>query len=131
MSRNQSTPEQQSVRVLKVGERVRHILSELLARQGANVRVASRSLERAQSACEGIAARVEGAALSSVETGSAEALAELHGETEALAGINTVTWDLLLDQSTNRAPGLIPVWIPLELVLGLAIGAPILQLGAG
>lgn len=30
--RNQSTPEQQSVRVLKVGERVRHILSELLAR---------------------------------------------------------------------------------------------------
>jgi len=32
MTRNQSTPEQQSVRVLKVGERVRHILSELLAR---------------------------------------------------------------------------------------------------
>lgn len=33
MVRNNSTPEQQSVRVLKVGERVRHILSELLARQ--------------------------------------------------------------------------------------------------
>ena len=33
MPRQQSTPEQQSVRVLKVGERVRHILSELLARQ--------------------------------------------------------------------------------------------------
>ncbi|MBA4764098.1 30S ribosome-binding factor RbfA [Qipengyuania huizhouensis] len=32
MARNLSTPEQQSVRVLKVGERVRHILSELLAR---------------------------------------------------------------------------------------------------
>ena len=32
MPRTQSTPEQQSVRVLKVGERVRHILSELLAR---------------------------------------------------------------------------------------------------
>ncbi len=32
MARNQSTPDQQSVRVLKVGERVRHILSELLAR---------------------------------------------------------------------------------------------------
>ena len=32
MSRQSSTPEQQSVRVLKVGERVRHILSELLAR---------------------------------------------------------------------------------------------------
>ncbi len=33
MARQQSTSEQQSVRVLKVGERVRHILSELLARQ--------------------------------------------------------------------------------------------------
>ncbi|PIW55275.1 MAG: ribosome-binding factor A [Sphingomonadales bacterium CG12_big_fil_rev_8_21_14_0_65_65_10] len=32
MAKNASTPEQQSVRVLKVGERVRHILSELLAR---------------------------------------------------------------------------------------------------
>ena len=32
MARHSSTPEQQSVRVLKVGERVRHILSELLAR---------------------------------------------------------------------------------------------------
>jgi len=33
MPRQQYTPEQHSVRVLKVGERVRHILSELLARQ--------------------------------------------------------------------------------------------------
>ena len=32
MARPNSNPEQQSVRVLKVGERVRHILSELLAR---------------------------------------------------------------------------------------------------
>ena len=32
MAKHASTPEQQSVRVLKVGERVRHILSELLAR---------------------------------------------------------------------------------------------------
>jgi ribosome-binding factor A len=32
MARMATTPEQQSVRVLKVGERVRHILSELLAR---------------------------------------------------------------------------------------------------
>ena len=32
MARTTSTPEQHSVRVLKVGERVRHILSELLAR---------------------------------------------------------------------------------------------------
>jgi len=33
MARQQFTPEQQSVRLLKVGERLRHILSELLARQ--------------------------------------------------------------------------------------------------
>lgn len=33
MPRQQFTAEQHSVRVLKVGERVRHILSELLARQ--------------------------------------------------------------------------------------------------
>lgn len=33
MARQQHTPEQQSVRVLKVGERVRHVLSELLTRQ--------------------------------------------------------------------------------------------------
>lgn len=32
MARQQHTAEQQSVRVLKVGERVRHILSELLTR---------------------------------------------------------------------------------------------------
>lgn len=33
MARQQFTPEQHSVRVLKVGERVRHVLSELLTRQ--------------------------------------------------------------------------------------------------
>lgn len=36
MVRTPATPEQQSVRVLKVGERVRHILSELLARGDAH-----------------------------------------------------------------------------------------------
>ncbi|MFC0205883.1 30S ribosome-binding factor RbfA [Novosphingobium soli] len=33
MARHQTTPEQHSVRLLKVGEQVRHILSEILARQ--------------------------------------------------------------------------------------------------
>ncbi len=36
MARQTLTPEQQSVRVLKVGERVRHLLSELLTRQEAH-----------------------------------------------------------------------------------------------
>jgi len=33
MSRQQSTPETRSVRLLKVGEQVRHVLSEMLTRQ--------------------------------------------------------------------------------------------------
>lgn len=33
MVRQQATPEQHSVRLLKVGERVRHVLSEILTRQ--------------------------------------------------------------------------------------------------
>ena len=42
MARRQNhTAEQQSVRVLKVGERVRHILSELLARQEVHDEVVS------------------------------------------------------------------------------------------
>jgi len=43
MARQQLTPEQQSVRVLKVGERVRHILSELLARQDVHDEIVSAS----------------------------------------------------------------------------------------
>ena len=35
---------------------------------------------------------------------------------------------LLMDKEQNRENGLIPVWIPLELSLGLAIAAPVLQL---
>ncbi|HPF22987.1 MAG TPA: hypothetical protein PK417_05885 [Hyphomonas sp.] len=34
---------------------------------------------------------------------------------------------LLADRTGNRAAGLIPVWIPLEIFLGLAIGANTLQ----
>ncbi|AOR78382.1 30S ribosome-binding factor RbfA [Novosphingobium resinovorum] len=33
MAKNQTTPEQHSVRLLKVGEQVRHVISEILARQ--------------------------------------------------------------------------------------------------
>lgn len=43
MSSKAPTPDQQSVRVLKVGERVRHILSELLARGEAHDEVLSAS----------------------------------------------------------------------------------------
>ncbi|WP_084396022.1 DUF4345 family protein [Henriciella aquimarina] len=35
----------------------------------------------------------------------------------------------LFDTRANREPGLIPVWIPVELALGLAIAAPVLQIG--
>ena len=36
MARNRSSPDDPSIRLLKVGERVRHILSELLTRQEAH-----------------------------------------------------------------------------------------------
>lgn len=35
----------------------------------------------------------------------------------------------LLDVQENRGSGLIPVWIPFELALGLAIACPVLQIG--
>ena len=38
------------------------------------------------------------------------------------------TMSLILDKKDNRSAGLIPIWIPLEILLGLAIFAPILQL---
>jgi len=38
---------------------------------------------------------------------------------------------LVLDGYENRANGLIPVWIPMELALGFAILAPVFRLGAG
>ena len=43
------------------------------------------------------------------------------------AGIGR-SMSLILDREDNRAPGLIPVWIPMEFALGLAIFAPFLQL---
>lgn len=47
-----------------VGQRV----ARLLARQGATVRAASRSVERAQGACDAVAATVDGATISAHET---------------------------------------------------------------
>lgn len=38
------------------------------------------------------------------------------------------TMSLLLDTDDNRSSGLIPVWIPLEITLGVAIAAPVFQL---
>ena len=37
------------------------------------------------------------------------------------------TLSLLLDKQKNRGSGMIPVWIPMEFLSGLAIAAPILQ----
>tara|TARA_R110000787_G_scaffold93939_8_gene196383 strand:+ start:3891 stop:4310 length:420 start_codon:yes stop_codon:yes gene_type:complete len=37
------------------------------------------------------------------------------------------TLSLLLDKQKNRSSGMIPVWIPMEFLSGLAIAAPILQ----
>ena len=34
---------------------------------------------------------------------------------------------LVFDRAKNREPGLIPIWIPMEIILGLAIAAPFLH----
>jgi saccharopine dehydrogenase-like NADP-dependent oxidoreductase len=65
-----------------VGQRA----ARLLARQGAEVRVASRSLEKAQQTCHSIAARVPGAKLTPLQTASApETRAALDGAQIAIA----------------------------------------------
>lgn len=38
------------------------------------------------------------------------------------------TLSLVLDRQENKGAGLIPIWIPIEILLGLAIFAPFLQL---
>lgn len=45
------------------------------------------------------------------------------------AGIGR-TFSLLMDARENRELGMIPIWIPVELALGLAIASPVLQIGA-
>ncbi len=40
------------------------------------------------------------------------------------------TLSLLLDKEENHSSGMIPIWIPMELTLGLAILAPVFQLGS-
>ncbi len=63
-----------------VGSRV----ARLLAREGANVRVASRDLGRSETVCESVTARVEGASVSPVQVASPEEL------TAALDGVEVV-----------------------------------------
>jgi hypothetical protein len=65
-----------------VGQRV----ARLLARQGADIRLGSRQTSRAATVCEAIAAKVEGARLDPVSTGSAIELADaLEGRTLVIA----------------------------------------------
>lgn len=43
------------------------------------------------------------------------------------AGIGRLV-SLIADRGRNRARGLIPIWIPLEILIGLAIGANLVQI---
>uniref|UniRef100_A0A7C4QJ84 Bifunctional NADP-dependent methylenetetrahydromethanopterin dehydrogenase/methylenetetrahydrofolate dehydrogenase n=1 Tax=Schlesneria paludicola TaxID=360056 RepID=A0A7C4QJ84_9PLAN len=58
--------------------------AQLLASQGATVRVASRSLDKAQAACQRLSRSVDAARLSAWETGSSAGLAA------AVAGVNVI-----------------------------------------
>ncbi|MFL5339596.1 MAG: NAD(P)-dependent methylenetetrahydromethanopterin dehydrogenase [Gemmataceae bacterium] len=81
-----------------VGQRV----ARLLARQGADVRVASRQLARSEAACRAIVARVAGANVEAVATGTAEELVRaLTGRTLAVAA--GAAGVVLLPKSAPRA----------------------------
>jgi hypothetical protein len=86
-----------------VGQRA----ARLLARQGAEVRIASRSRERASQSCAAIAARVPGAKLSAVQTASvAETAASLKGAQIAIsagaAGVELISADVRRDCATLK-----------------------------
>jgi hypothetical protein len=93
----------------------------LLARQGAAVRVASRSLERARETCAAIAAKIPGASLTPVKTTSApETAAALDGAQIAIAagaaGIELVASEVRRNSAALR------VAIDLNAVPPLGIG---------
>ncbi len=94
--------------------------AELLALEGARVRVGSRSAERAEGTCESIAARVEGAELEPVGTADAASVAG------ALEGASTViaagaTGVQLISAETLAAAGDLQVAIDLNAVPPLGI----------
>jgi hypothetical protein len=100
-----------------VGQRA----ARLLARQGAEVRIASRSRERATQTCAAIAARVPGAKLKAVGTTStAETAAALEGAQIAIAaGAAGVE---LLSAEVRRNGASLKVAIDLNAVPPLGIG---------
>lgn len=74
---------------------VGHRVAQLLAMQKANVRVGSRSLERAQRTCDTIAAVVERASLSAVETESESALSDACRGVELIVAAGALGVELL------------------------------------
>jgi saccharopine dehydrogenase-like NADP-dependent oxidoreductase len=92
----------------------------LLAREGANVRVGSRGLDRAEAACRRIHESVEGASVSPYATGSASELAA------ALDGVSVViaagaAGIQLLPEETRKACATLRVAIDLNAVPPLGI----------
>jgi methylenetetrahydrofolate/methylenetetrahydromethanopterin dehydrogenase (NADP+) len=100
-----------------VGQRA----ARLLARQGAKVRVASRSLERAQETCASIAAKVPGPALTPVKTSSAAETAVALDGAQVLIAAGAAGIELV-PVETRRNCASLRVAIDLNAVPPLGIG---------
>jgi hypothetical protein len=100
-----------------VGQRV----ARLLARQGANVRICSRSKERAQAVCDSLAAMVPKASLTSHAAGTpGEVSAAIQGA-EIIFAAGAAGVELLSDDQRRQSPSL-RVAIDLNAVPPLGIG---------
>jgi hypothetical protein len=100
-----------------VGQRA----ARLLARQGARVRIASRSKDRAQAVCDALAAKIENASLTAVAAGnSAEVSAAIEGAGVVIAA-GAAGIELLSDEQRRQSPAL-RVAIDLNAVPPLGLG---------
>jgi len=99
-----------------VGQRV----AWLLAREGAAVRLASRSIQRAQAACGRVGQRVESALLESVETSSAESTRRALDGADLVIAAGALGVELLPAEIRREAKGL-RVAIDLNAVAPLGI----------
>lgn len=100
-----------------VGQRV----VRLLAREQANVRVASRRLDRAQAVCKGVAAMVDGAKLSASSTEPSGAINELLDGAQVVIAAGAAGVELLTAEQWREHKSL-KVLIDLNAVPPLGIG---------
>lgn len=85
---------------------VGHRAAQLLARQGAGVRLGSRSIQRARSTCDAIAAAVDGARLEPVETKTDSGLEAACREVDVIIAAGAPGVELLSAERRRSIPAL-------------------------